>query len=64
MHGTADDNVHVQNSMDMITALVKADIQFDLMLYPNKNHGIYGGNTRRHLYDKMTEFLFEHLLKE
>ncbi|MCD4680202.1 MAG: S9 family peptidase [Bacteroidales bacterium] len=61
VHGTADDNVHVQNSMDMITALVKANKQFDLMLYPNKNHGIYGGNTRYHLFKKMTDFVLENL---
>ena len=61
VHGTGDDNVHVQNSMDMITALVKANKQFDLMLYPNKNHGIYGGNTRYHLFKKMTDFVLENL---
>lgn len=61
IHGTGDDNVHVQNSMDMITALVKANKQFDLMLYPNKNHGIYGGNTRYHLFKKMTDFVLENL---
>ncbi|MCF6170559.1 MAG: S9 family peptidase [Bacteroidales bacterium] len=61
IHGSADDNVHFQNTMDLITALVKANKQFDLMVYPNKNHGIYGGNTRYHLYKKMTDFLFENL---
>ncbi len=61
IHGSADDNVHFQNTMDLITALVEADKQFDLMVYPNKNHGIYGGNTRFHLYTKMTSFLYEHL---
>jgi dipeptidyl-peptidase-4 len=61
VHGTGDDNVHVQNSMDLITALVNANKQFDLMLYPNKNHGIYGGNTRYHLYKKMTDFILENL---
>jgi dipeptidyl-peptidase-4 len=59
IHGTGDDNVHVQNTIDMVTALVEANKQFDLMLYPNKNHGIYGGNTRNHLYRKMTDFLME-----
>lgn len=63
IHGSADDNVHYQNSMDLITALVKADKQFELMIYPNKNHGIYGGNTRKHLYTKITSFLKEHLLE-
>jgi len=60
--GSADDNVHPQNSMDLITALVKSNKQFDMMVYPNKNHGIYGGNTRYHLYKKMTDFLYKNLL--
>ena len=60
-HGLADDNVHVQNSMEMIDALIKANKQFDMQLYPNKNHGIYGGNTRYHLYKKMTDFILENL---
>lgn len=62
IHGSTDDNVHFQNSMDMITALVKANKQFEFMVYPNKNHGIYGGNTRYHLFKKMNDFMFEHLL--
>ena len=57
IHGSADDNVHAQNTMEMISALVKANKQFDLFIYPDKNHGIYGGNTRLHLYKKMTNFL-------
>ncbi|MFN2422755.1 MAG: S9 family peptidase [Cryomorphaceae bacterium] len=57
VHGAADDNVHYQNSMEMVTALVNADKQFELMIYPNKNHFIYGGNTRHHLYTKMTDFI-------
>ncbi len=57
VHGSADDNVHFQNTMDMITALVKANKQFDQFTYPNKNHGIYGGNTRLHLYTMMTNYL-------
>ena len=61
VHGTADDNVHVQNTMEMISALVKANKQFDLFIYPDKNHGIYGGNTRYHLYKKMTDFILENL---
>ncbi len=62
IHGTADDNVHVQNSMRMIDALIKANKQFDWMIYPDKNHGIYGGYTRLHLYTKMTKFIEETLL--
>ncbi|PIY34040.1 MAG: S9 family peptidase [Bacteroidetes bacterium CG_4_10_14_3_um_filter_42_6] len=61
VHGGADDNVHPQNSMDLISALVAADKQFDLMIYPNKNHGIFGGNTRYHLFKKMTDVLYENL---
>ncbi len=61
IHGTADDNVHFQNTAEMITALVAADKQFDMFAYPNKNHGIYGGNTRFHLYTKMTNFIKENL---
>ncbi|MFA8449372.1 MAG: S9 family peptidase [Bacteroidales bacterium] len=59
IHGSADDNVHYQNALDLITALVDADKDFDLMVYPNKDHGIYGGNTRKHLYRKMTNFLLK-----
>jgi dipeptidyl-peptidase-4 len=61
VHGSADDNVHVQNTMEMISALVKANKQFDLFIYPDKNHGIYGGNTRYHLYKKMTDFILKNL---
>lgn len=61
IHGSADDNVHYQNTMDMISALVKANKQFDMFIYPNKNHGIYGGNTRVHLYNMMTNYLKEKL---
>ena len=57
IHGTADDNVHVQNSMLMIEALVQANKQFDWAIYPDKNHGIYGGKTRLQLYTKMTDFI-------
>lgn len=61
VHGMADDNVHMQNSTEMITALVKANKQFDLFLYPDKNHGIYGGNTRLHLYTMLTDYILENL---
>jgi dipeptidyl-peptidase 4 len=61
VHGIADDNVHFQNSAEMVNALVKANKQFDSYYYPNRNHGIYGGNTRLHLYTKMTNFLIEKL---
>ena len=57
IHGTADDNVHFQNAMDISTALINADKQFEQFSYPNKNHFITGGNTRHHLYTMMTSFL-------
>jgi dipeptidyl-peptidase 4 len=57
IHGTSDDNVHIQNSMAMQEALIKANKQFDVFYYPNKNHGIYGGITRYHLYKMMTNFI-------
>ncbi|RIV70570.1 S9 family peptidase [Flagellimonas aequoris] len=61
VHGSGDDNVHVQNSMRMIEALVQANKQFDWAIYPDKNHGIYGGNTRLHLFTKLTNFVKENL---
>lgn len=61
IHGTADDNVHVQNTMKMVEALVQANKQFDWAIYPDKNHGIYGGKTRLQLYTKMTNFIKEKL---
>ncbi|MFO7745544.1 MAG: S9 family peptidase [Psychroflexus sp.] len=61
VHGSADDNVHVQNTMQLIEALVQANKQFDWRIYPDKNHGIYGGNTRLHLYTLMTKFIKENL---
>ena len=61
IHGSADDNVHVQNTMRMVEALIQANKQFDWMIYPDKNHGIYGGNTRLHLYNRMTNFLNDNL---
>ncbi|WP_373495763.1 S9 family peptidase [Aquiflexum sp.] len=57
IHGTGDDNVHFQNSVDLVDALVKADKQFETMYYPNRNHGISGGNTSWHLYSLMTDFI-------
>jgi len=61
VHGSADDNVHYQNTMEMTNALVNANKQFDLFIYPNKNHGIYGGYTRLHLFTKMTNFIKDNL---
>ena len=61
VHGSGDDNVHVQHTMRMVEALIQANKQFDWAIYPDKNHGIYGGNTTMHLYTKMTNFLHEKL---
>jgi dipeptidyl-peptidase-4 len=65
VHGTGDDNVHVQNSMRMINALIAADKQFDMFIVPDRTHGIYKGkNTRLNLYTKMTNFIEEHLIEK
>ncbi|AZB22616.1 S9 family peptidase [Kaistella haifensis] len=61
IHGTADDNVHFQNSMEFSEALIQNKKQFEFMAYPDKNHGIYGGQTRPQLYQKMTDFILENL---
>nr|WP_315178343.1 S9 family peptidase [uncultured Flavobacterium sp.] len=61
IHGSGDDNVHVQNSMQMMEALIQANKQFDSQIYPDNNHGIYGGKTRIQLYTKMTNFIKENL---
>lgn len=61
IHGLADDNVHFQNSMEYAEALVQANKQFDMQVYKDRNHSIYGGNTRFHLYTKMSDFLFNNL---
>ena len=58
IHGTGDDNVHVQNSMRMANALIEANKPFEFFIYPDRTHGIYRGqNTRLHLYNKMTNFI-------
>ncbi|MBM3452268.1 MAG: S9 family peptidase [Bacteroidetes bacterium] len=61
IHGSSDDNVHYQNAMEMVNALVKANKQFDMFIYPNRNHGIYGGNTRNHLFNMMFEYTLKNL---
>jgi dipeptidyl-peptidase-4 len=63
VHGTGDDNVHVQNSYRMINALIEANKQFDMFIVPDRTHGIYKGkNTRLNLYTKMTNFVETHLI--
>lgn len=59
--GTADDNVHYQNQMEMVDALVQAGKQFKMFSYPNRNHSIYGGNVRCHLYEMMLNFIEQEL---
>ncbi|MEO0731186.1 MAG: S9 family peptidase, partial [Bacteroidota bacterium] len=59
VHGMGDDNVHFQHTAEMANALIRNNKQFDTYFYPNRNHGIYGGPTRLHLYTKMTDFLLE-----
>jgi dipeptidyl-peptidase-4 len=61
IHGTADDNVHVQNAMRMIRALQLANKDFDQAIYPDTNHGIYGGKIRIQLYNKMTDYILNNL---
>jgi dipeptidyl-peptidase-4 len=61
VHGSADDNVHVQNTMEMVKALIAQGKDFDYFIYPDKNHGIGGRATRLHLYKMMTDFVRENL---
>jgi dipeptidyl-peptidase 4 len=61
IHGTADDNVHFQNAVEMVNAMINKGVKFDSEFYPNKNHGIGGGKTRLHLYERMTRFILEKL---
>lgn len=58
VHGIGDDNVHFQNTTEMMNALISANKQFDTYVYPNRNHGIYGDNARMHLWTKMNDFIF------
>lgn len=61
IHGLTDDNVHFQNAAVLTKELIKANKQFESEYYPNKNHSIYGGNTREQLFKRMTNFLLENL---
>ena len=61
IHGSADDNVHAQNTFEFTEKMVQAGVQFDMAIYTNRAHGIRGGNTTLHLYTKMTNFLKEQL---
>jgi len=61
VHGSADDNVHAQNTYEFTEKMVQEGVEFDMAIYTNRNHGIRGGNTSMHLYNKMTNFLKEQL---
>lgn len=61
IHGGSDDNVHMQNTMEMVLALTEAGKQFEMQIYPNKNHSILGARTRLHLYERMTGFILKNL---
>ncbi len=61
IHGTADDNVHLQNSIKLTEKLISLNKPFDMAYYPEKDHGIYGGKTRLHLFTKMTEYILNNL---
>jgi len=61
IHGSGDDNVHFQNTIQFVQKLIDEDKQFDLMVYPNKNHRISGGNTQKHLFTKITDYFLENL---
>lgn len=61
IHGTADDNVHFQNAMELVKGLNEAGIEYDQFFFPNKNHFIMGGNTRTYLYNKLAKYILENL---
>ena len=61
IHGTADDNVHFQNAMELVKALNEAGVEYDQFFFPNKNHFIMGGNTRTYLYHKLAKYILENL---
>lgn len=62
-HGTADDNVHVQNTYELAERLVQANKQFDMAIYTNRNHSIFGGNTSLQLFNRFVKYLKEHMQK-
>lgn len=61
IHGTGDDNVHFQNSVMMVDKMIQNNVDFESAYYPNKSHGISGGNTTYHIYKKMTDFILRNL---
>lgn len=63
IQGSADDNVHMQNTMLLVPELIRADKDYQMLMYTDKNHGIYGGNTRNQLYRQITNYFTLHLMK-
>lgn len=61
IHGSADDNVHLQNTMDFTEKLVQSDVPFEMAVYTDRDHGIYGGNTRYHLFSRIVSYLKKNL---
>lgn len=61
IHGTGDDNVHFQNSVEMVNAMIAAGVKFDSEYYPNRNHGIGDRYAQYHLYRRMSEYILEKL---
>jgi dipeptidyl-peptidase-4 len=61
IHGTADDNVHFQNAMELVKGLNEAGKEYDQFFFPNKNHFIMGGNTRTFLYNKLAKYIMDNL---
>ncbi len=61
IHGTADDNVHFQNAIELVRALNEAGVEYDQFFFPDKNHFIMGGNTRYYLYNKLAKYILENL---
>ena len=64
VHGLADDNVHPQNTFEYTEALVQADKDFRQLIYTNRNHSIFGGNTRNHLMRQMVDWFNQHLITD
>ena len=61
IHGTLDDNVHIQNTFTLQKKLIERNKDVDSFIYPNKNHSIYGGDTRLHLFNKITNYILDNL---
>jgi dipeptidyl-peptidase-4 len=60
-HGSADDNVHFQNTMDFLNEMIAKNKYYEMLVYPNRNHFMFGPNMRYHLYKNLTEFIYKNL---